>query len=40
VGAIDDMDNFAWFSNYGQCVDIQAPVSYVIKFRLLNKAIW
>jgi len=27
VGAIDDTDAFAYFSNYGECVEIQAPVS-------------
>ena len=27
VGAIDDTDTFAYFSNYGECVEIQAPVS-------------
>ncbi|XP_065888965.1 uncharacterized protein [Dysidea avara] len=25
VGAIDDTDTFAYFSNYGECVEIQAP---------------
>ena len=27
MGAIDDTDTFADFSNYGECVEIQAPVS-------------
>ena len=27
VGAIDEFDTFAYFSNYGRCVEIQAPVS-------------
>lgn len=27
MGAIDDTDTFATFSNYGDCVEIQAPVS-------------
>ena len=26
MGAIDDMDTFAYFSNYGERVEIQAPV--------------
>ena len=27
MGAIDEFDTFAYFSNYGECVEIQAPVS-------------
>ena len=27
MGAIDDTDTFAYFSNFGTCVEIQAPVS-------------
>ena len=30
MGAIDDTDTFAYFSNYGTCVEIQAPVSFVM----------
>ena len=30
VGAIDDTDTFAYFSNYGECVEIQAPVSSIV----------
>ena len=29
MGAIDEFDDFAYFSNYGQCVEIQAPVSFL-----------
>ena len=29
VGASDRYDQFAWFSNWGRCVDIIAPVSSV-----------
>lgn len=25
VGAVDDQDAFAWFSNWGSCVDVNAP---------------
>jgi len=37
VGAIDEFDDFAYFSNYGRCVEIQAPVSYLSNhFNLLK----
>ena len=37
MGAIDEFDDFAYFSNYGRCVEIQAPVSYLSNhFNLLK----